>query len=511
MSPTPILAAVLAAAIATPTPTSMPGPTRDALQPSGFALQDQRVAATSTSTATSSSATADPPLPALSLADALAQAGANSLELRIARERLGQARTLSRKAWSLYLPQLTAGASYAFQSEDVLLDLPTAFAIRDVGQPTSAPRGALPPFDPARPFSDTNLPGEATSLVLVPTDVEELELQRRRQYGVQAELKQAIFAPQLWPAIRNAYLAEDAAVDTVEAARREVLFTVAQVYYGAAHLREAAAAQERMLDAWRRHETDAEHLVAQGAAPKLALLKARTDRARAEQDLLRTWNAYAAARQALATLLVRDPDFDVVSPPEPAPTGGDPAALEAGVAARRPDVRAASTQAELARGQRRQAELRYLPVIGVTGGWRWANVTGFTGEHAAWAVTLGLQWSILDGGLREAQLSEAGHRAAEADAAARLARNRARDEVRRAVLDLDSSRAALRKAEEQRSLAREALEQAQRSFAAGAATQLELADATSATTGAELQALAETLSLQLATLRVARAAGTFAP
>jgi outer membrane protein, multidrug efflux system len=452
-----------------------------------------------------------PALPALTLADALARAGAESLELRIARERLGQARTLSRKAWSLHLPQVTAGASTTLQSEDVLLELPTAFAIRDIGLPTSLPRAVLPPWDPARPFSDTNLPGESTSLALVPTKVEEIELQRRSQYGVQAEVRQALLAPQLWPTIRNAYLAEEAAVDSVEAARREILFAVAQIYYGAANLREAIAAQERMLEAWRRHETDAAHLVAQGAAPKLALLKARTDRARAEQDLIRTRSAYASARQALATLLVRDPDFDVVRPPDPEAPEEDAAALEDGAGARRPDVRAARAQATIARGHRRQAELRYLPTIGVSGAWRWASITGFTGEHAAWAVTVGLQWTILDGGLREAELADAGHRAAEAAAAADLARNRARDEVRRALLEHESARAALRKAEEQRALARDALEQAQRSFAVGVATQLELADATSAATGAELQALAETLNAQLASLRVARAAGTFAP
>lgn len=468
-------------------------------------------AAVATPPATAQADAVEPARPPLALADAMSQAGQRSLELRIARERLAQARTLSRKAWSYYLPQVTAGASYAFNSDDVLLDLPTAFAIRDLGQPTSIPRANLPAYDPTKPFSSTNLPGEATTVALIPTATEEFELQRKEQYGVQAEVRQALLAPQLWPAIRNAALAADAAVDTVEAARRELLFTVAQVYYGAANLREAIAAQERMLDAWHRHETDAEHLVAQGAAPRLALLKARTDRARAEQDLLRTRNAYASARQALATLLDRDPDFDVVSPPEPEPPADDAGALETGTAARRPDVRATSTQARIAEGQRRQVALRYLPSLGVSGTWRWASITGFTGEHDAWAVVFGLQWNLFDGGLREAELAEADHKVAEAETAARLARNRARDEVRRAALDLDNALAARRKADEQLGLAREALEQAQRSFSAGAATQLEVADATSAATGAELQSLAERLNAQLATLRLARAAGTFVP
>ncbi|GAO04798.1 TolC family protein [Anaeromyxobacter sp. PSR-1] len=453
---------------------------------------------------------AAPAPPVLTLDAAFRRAREASLELRIAGERLAQARTLARKAWSHYLPQVTAGGSYAWNSEDVVLDLPTSFAIRDVGRPTSAPRAALPPYDPGRPFSPVNLPGEATTLALVPTSVEELELQRKTQYGVQAEVRQALLAPRLWPAIRNAYLAEEVAGAQVADTRQKLLYGVAQLYYGAATLREAVAVQERTLETWRRHETDAEHLAAQGAAPRLALLKARTDRARAEQELIRTRNAYAAARLALATLLDRDADFEVERPPEPPAPSADAREQEER-AARRPDVEAARGRLALAQGQRREAAAAYLPTLGVSGTWRWASITGFTGEHAGWTVLLGLQWTLFDGGRREAELADAGHRAAEADAALALASNKARDEVRRARLDLDSAAAAARKAEEQAALAREALEQAQRAHAAGAATYLEVADATSAASSAELGLVAATLDARLARLALARAAGTFDP
>lgn len=323
-------------------------------------------------------------------------------------------------------------------------------------------------------------------------------------------MRQALIAPQLWPAIRNAYLAEEVAGHSVEATRRDVLFGVLQLYHGAATLRESAKVQARTLASWQRRERDAEALTAQGMAPRLALLKARTDRARAEQELLRAGNAYASARLALATLLARDPDFDVARPPAPPPPPDD-GDLEGGVERLRPDVQAALGQAGLARGQLRQARARYLPSLGLSGAWRWASVTGFTGEHGSWAVSLGLQWTLFDGGLREADVSDASHKVAEAERTADLARNRARDEVRRARLDLDSARASGRKADEQLALALEALEQAQRSYAAGAATDLEVADAISAAQNAELARVAETLNAQLAVVRLAKAAGIFAP
>lgn len=500
MTPATLLlaACLLAPAPAAPAAPSEPVPGSGAAAPSGDAA-------------------APAPLPLLTIDQALDAARRDAIELKVAGERLAQARTLSRKAWSHYLPQITAGGAWTANSEEVVLDLPTSFAIRDLGTGaggvpsyTSLPRSRLPPYDPRRPFGPQNLPGEATTLALIPTSLEELELQRRQQHGAQVEVKQALIAPQLWPAIRNAYLAEEIAGHAVEATRRDLLFGVLQLYYGAATLRESAEVQARTLAAWQRRERDAEALVAQGAAPKLALLKARTDRARAEQDLLRARNAYASARQALATLLARDPDFDVVRPPEPPPLAGT-GGLEEEVEQRRPDVRAALGQAALARGQRWQARARYLPTLGLSGAWRWASVTGFTGEHESWTVSLGLQWTLFDGGMREAELSDAGHRVAEAEYAASLLVNRARDEVRRARLDLDSASASRRKAEEQVALAREALEQAQRSFAAGAATSLEVADAISAAQNAELAQVAEALNAQLAVFRLARAAGTFAP
>lgn len=443
--------------------------------------------------------------PTLTFEAALEDARTKSLELKIAAERLEQARTLSRKAWSYYLPQLTAGASYTWNSEDVTLDLPTSFAIRQLvgpgGQPINYPN--LPPQDPARPVSPSNPPGLPTPYVLYPLTTEELELQRKEQHGVQLEVQQALFAPQALRAVQTARRAAELADARVAAATHDVVFGAAQLYYAAAAMKEVVAVQERTLETWRRHEADAAQLVAQGAAPKLALLKARADRARAEQDLIRARNTYDGARQALATLLCRDEDFDVARPPEPEGAEGD---LEAASAAR-PEVRAAQAGVAVAESQEREVTARWLPAVGLTGQWRWASITGFTGEHEGWSVVLGARWTIFDGGRREAERAEAGHRTAEADAALELARRKARDEVRRAALDLESARAARAKAEEQARLAGEALRHAQAAYAQGAATYLEVADATSAAEGAELARVTEELGAQLAALRLARAAG----
>jgi multidrug efflux system outer membrane protein len=454
-------------------------------------------------------AAAEVPRAVLTLDGALAQVRERSLELRIAGERLAQAETLSRKAWSYYLPQLSVSGGYTWNSEEVVLDLPTSFAIREVvdprtGQPVNYPYGTTNQV-PGVPVSAKNPPGLATPYLLYPLSYEELELQRKEQYGLQVEVQQALFAPQALRAIQSAHRAREVAEARVAATRQDLLFGVAQLYYGAASLKEVVAVQADTLETWRRHEADAEQLVAHGAAPRLALLKARTDRARAEEDLIRSRNAYASARQALATVLDREADFDVERPPEPAAAGGD---LE-DAAGRRPDVRAAEAGVALAEGQEREVSARYLPLVGLTGQWRYASITGFTGKHEGWSVILGARWSLFDGGRREADLSEAGHKAREAEAARDLARNKARDEVRRAELDLQSATAGRRKAEEQSRLAAEALQQAQAAYAQGAATYLEVSDATTAAENADLARVTDGLNAQLAALRLARAAGQF--
>ena len=82
-----------------------------------------------------------------------------------------------------------------------------------------------------------------------------------------------------------------------------------------------------------------------------------------------------------------------------------------------------------------------------------------------------------------------------------------RQEVLQALIDLDSARANAVKAREQRDLAAENLRLVDVSYRAGAATAVELADATASLRNAEIGALTENLSAQLAALRVLQATG----
>jgi outer membrane protein TolC len=288
--------------------------------------------------------------------------------------------------------------------------------------------------------------------------------------------------------------------------RTEVLFGVAQAYYGVSALGRALDVSERLLEIARRQEKDARVRFQAGTIAKVGLLRAEIDRARAEQDLRRAHNSYESARIGLATLLDRPVDFVVADPPEPV-LPPDVSGLEDAALRDRTEVQSGRLQLDVARGGRNAALARYFPNVGAFGRWQISNTGGFTGESDQWAVGVALQWRILDGGLRESDVREGNARIAEAEAALASTTAKVRQEVKQALLDLESARANAAKAKEQRDLAAENQRLVDVSFRAGAATAVEQADAVAQLRNAEIAYTAEALGAQLAALRVQKVAG----
>jgi outer membrane protein TolC len=404
----------------------------------------------------------------LTIQEALQIAATQNLDLQAAQARLRQADELSAKAWSGYLPQIDATGRY-LQTDEIEL--------------------------PAGTF------GAGTPAIVI---------QPQFQFTGNVQATQGIIVPQLWYAIPNAKRAEEIARLNVETARREILFGVAQAYYGVAALRRAVDVAERLLELQARQEKDARVRYEAGAVPKVTLIRAEIERARAEQDLKRSQNNYASGRIVLASLLDRKPDFEVVDPPEP-PLEGDAGFYEAKALRERSDVLSARLNIDLQRGTRNGVIARYFPSLGAFASGSIANEAGFGGQRTNWTAGLALSWRIFDGGLRESDLREANARIDEAEATAGSAELRASQEVQTAFLDLDSARANAAKAKEQRDLAAENQRLVDVAFRAGTATAVEQADAATQLRNAEVALITESLNAQLAAVRVLKSAGTFRP
>lgn len=447
---------------------------------------------------------AQAPGPVLTLEKALEAAESQNLDLLAARSQLAQAQEISSQAWSGYLPQISVSGQYTYSNATAELTMPTGYVIREFDDPTSDPH------DDTRPPGLDNPPGSPTNLLMLPSELITAEIQKKHQLGATVQLQQAIIAPALWPAIANAALAIEVTELNVENARREILFATAQLYYGAVSLREAVEVQTRLLEVNSAHVKDAQAKVTHGTAPKIVLLRARIDEAKAKQDVRRSELGYASAKSALAALLNRDPGFEVTRPAAPATPEAE-GALDEVALRERLDVQAARAGVELAEGTRRGVFYNYAPTLAFIGRWNISNAAGFTGEYTTWTAGLGLNWTLWDGGLRESQLREASAKLEESQVLLASAENKARDEVRRALLDLETAKTNRATAEEQLALARENASLVKASFEAGAGTYLEVVDANAALTGAELSNLSETLNVDLAVLKLARAAGLFEP
>ena len=442
-------AVVLALALAQ-TPAEAPTPAAPAAAEQGAAAQ------------------AAPPAGEVSTLDeALRLATQRNLDLKVLAAQLDQADEISWKAWAGYLPQAAITGVWQQQKEIAI------------------------PLDPAAP-----------PIVIQPGEIMQGQL----------EITQTLISPARFFAIRSAAKAERAATLNLGNGRRALLFGVASAYYGVASLKQALSVSERLLEIAQRQEKDARVRFQAGTIAKVGLLRAEIDRARAEQDLKRAHNAFESSKVALATLLDRDTAFDVAEPPSPPlPENPQPDELVSIALQRRLDVQAARAQIDAARAGRNAAVGRYLPNVGAFYRHQRQDQPGLLGSGSNWMAGLQLQWQLLDGGLRESDIREGNAKIAEAEAGARRAEARARQEVIQAVLDHDSARANAAKAREQRDLAAENLRLVDVSYRAGAATAVELADATATLRNAEIAATTEGLGAQLAALRVLQAAGEFEP
>ena len=323
----------------------------------------------------------------------------------------------------------------------------------------------------------------------------------------QVRLNQAIIAPQAILIIQNAYKAERTIDYNVQQARRDILFGVAQLYYGVASLQELTAVQERQVVLTKERERDSRVRFEAGTGTKVGLLRAEIDRAQAEEDLKRAQIDFQRARLALATALDRPDDFDIVIPTSPpAPKGSN---LEQQALDLRPDVKAAAEALDLAYGERMRIYMQYLPNIGVFGAYNYATTGTFNPNAFTWQVGIGLTWNIFDGGLREASIREQSARIAEADAFKRQVDLNAVTRVKQAELDLQGAVANRAKARERTGLAQENARLVDVAYKAGAATYLESTDSVQTLRQAEVGLVAESLNVDLATLKLLNAVGAF--
>jgi outer membrane protein TolC len=172
----------------------------------------------------------------------------------------------------------------------------------------------------------------------------------------------------------------------------------------------------------------------------------------------------------------------------------------------RPDIRAASAQLRAAEEARKAATSEHLPSLSLNADY---GVIGLNPaqSHSTFSVTGTLHVPIFRSGRIDADVQQATAAMALRRAELEDIRGRAEQDVRNALLDVDTANEQIRLAESNRKLAAETLEQAGDRFRAGLADTVELVQAQELLATAEQDYISAMYSYQIARAGLTRATG----
>ncbi len=173
---------------------------------------------------------------------------------------------------------------------------------------------------------------------------------------------------------------------------------------------------------------------------------------------------------------------------------------------RRWDLQAAEAQVSAAERTVSAAHAERLPSVSVNGDYGLLGPNPAT-THGVFAVTGSVNVPIWQGGRTKGDIQEAEATLHERQAELADQRGRVEQEVRTALIELETARGQVRLAESNRTWAQETLTEARDRFSAGVTTTVEVVQAEEQVAGAESDYISSLYSFALAKLTLARATG----
>jgi len=411
--------------------------------------------------------------PVLALADALERARSVSPDLAVAAEKIVQADDAVAKAFRAFRPTLAANASYARNSQQQ-----------------------------GFPYIDSNGQGGF------------LYTQKSNALSASIDANWQFFNARAFPALANTQDQKRVSELNALQTRRDLLLNVCQLYLAGvqqmallrAAFRQSKAAREQAQQAIARYEA--------GLLQRASVIKAKLDVVNADEEAERETFALRSTKSSLATLLDRhDIAFELAEAQDPAPeVKGEAQALLQQAFDARPELAAQLLQEKIAARVRTDAWAQFFPSLSLDASARTSNADAYPGySSASWALTLAISIPLYDGGFRYVQLRDGDSQERAAQAQTRAQKLKIEDELRRALLDLESARALRAESEQSLATAQENEQLTRAQFEAGTATQIEVSDAEASLFQSEASLLQQKLNVQLSALQLARAVGAFDP
>jgi outer membrane protein TolC len=335
-------------------------------------------------------------------------------------------------------------------------------------------------------------------------------------YRTRLDLQWPIYTGGRTDALLRAARAEAAASgEDLSTARADLRLEITRAFWAVVTSNEAVHVLEESLRRVEAHLTDVRNRLAVGLVPPNDVLSAEAHRSRQEGLLIDARMRRDSALADLARLVGLAADtaitLDVALTPAAAPAES-PSALAEQARAERPERRAIAQRIAATGARREAAATGTKPQMSVVGGVDYANPNPRIFPRAdewqgSWDAGVTVAWSLWDGGRVKAQVAETA-------AAERAFRERLLDldtrievDVRQRGLELESSLAAIRAAEDGVRSATEARRVVTDRFNAGVATSTDVLDAQTDLLTAELERTRALANSRLAEARRARALG----
>ena len=437
----------------------------------------------------------------MALDEALSTAHRNNRDLRAAKARIDQAHAGVLTAWVALLPVVTAQGKYTHNYREVTLALSQQLG------PTLALSRAVRPFV-TDPMMAADLDRSIAGLNQALTQPDPI-IQKGEQLDFVLSAAVPLIVPWAYPALQAAHRTEEAGRANFAVSDAQVLYSTAQAYYACAGADELVEARKHALVVTQKALDNARARLEAGVVNRVEVTRAELQLVRAQQALVETEDIQAQSYRALGTIMNMHEPVRVVA--AEAPLSGEAAVetLTAQALQLRPEFAALERTVDSNRLTVTSNWLRWAPTLSAFGNVRAFNYAGFSGDKYAWAVGLELDWTLYDGGIRDAQRKLAVAQRDENEAKLDLLKDQVRDDVYNAERALTTRRRALETATRSVRLSKETLDLVQVQHDAGTATQLDLLQAQDNLVAAEVALAQARFDLSLGGLSLERLSGSF--
>jgi outer membrane protein TolC len=306
-------------------------------------------------------------------------------------------------------------------------------------------------------------------------------------------------------AIKQARLSVDIARQGVADTEEQLILNVAASYLAVVQAEDLLAVEQRNLELARRRRDQAQIFFEAGETTRVDVLRADADTKEAERRIAAARQTREAAVGNLRLALAVEGPIEVAPPGDFLPVLPGEAALVSEAESNRPEVAQALANQEIARLEVGKQRGAYLPLVTADGAWIKQRAAFPTDEYGQ--LSLRLSVPIYSSGELKGRIVIAQERQRQAELRVQEVRQAVREQVRQALVDLETAGASLQLAKEQLTAAEAEYEQATELYRAQELTSLEVESAETSLADARRAVTNSELDRSLAELRAWAAAG----